>query len=183
LIFDGEIRVSGKITNSKIWTHFADQGETDMGNSFWDRYFQPKPFEKVGEGRIYRLLGVRLYKRYVPSSGDLVSRWRGVTHIQRGRFGLEEALKGHVRFTRNYEARHIFGALAMLVLSWWSITFHGKGQWSVLIAANVLINGYPILLQRYNRVRLHLALDRLASHPFPPRNHPATRQSPVTPKE
>ncbi len=50
----------------------------------------------------------------------------------------------------------------MLALTWWSITFHGKGNWVVLLAANFLINGYPIMLQRYNRVRVRAALAMLA---------------------
>jgi hypothetical protein len=51
----------------------------------------------------------------------------------------------------------------MLAISWWSITFHDKGQWPALVAANVLINGYPIILQRYNRIRLQSALAHFAS--------------------
>jgi hypothetical protein len=126
-------------------------------------YFEPKPFEKAADCRLYRLLGVRTFKRYLPTSGDLVSRWRGVSRICRADGGLAPALRRYERVTRSYEVRHIFGAFSMFAVSWWAIVFHGKGQWPALIVANVFINGYPILLQRYNRIRLQNALAHLAA--------------------
>ena len=59
----------------------------------------------------------------------------------------------------------MFGALSMLVLSWWSIELHGNGNWPVLLVANMLINGYPIMIQRYNRVRVQAALALLTARP------------------
>jgi len=131
--------------------------------NFWLWYFEPKPFETAGDCRLYRLVGVRAFKRYLPTSGDLVSRWRGISRIQRAQDGLDQALRRYERVTRSHEGRHIFGALSMLAISWWAITFHGKGEWPALIVANALINGYPIILQRYNRIRLQSALARLAA--------------------
>ncbi len=116
-------------------------------------------------GRFYRRLGVRFYKRYLPTSGDLVSRRRGITRITRAHGDLGGSLIRYERRTRSYEGRHIVGALSMLALTWWSITFHGKGNWIILLAANLLINGYPIMLQRYNRVRVRAALAMLALPP------------------
>jgi hypothetical protein len=51
----------------------------------------------------------------------------------------------------------------MLALSWWSIEVKGKGGWAALLVANLLINGYPIMLQRYNRVRLQAVASRLSN--------------------
>lgn len=133
-----------------------------LWDSFWLWYFKPKSFETAGDCRLYRLLGVRSFKRYLPTSGDLVTRWRGITRIKRTHGGLDQALRRYERVTRSYEARHMFGALSMFAISWWSITFHDNGQWPALIAANVLINGYPIMLQRYNRIRLQSALAQFA---------------------
>jgi hypothetical protein len=134
-----------------------------MWHSFWHWYFDPKPFETVGDCRLYRFLGIRLFKRYLPTSGDVVSRWQGISRIRRADGGLEHALRRYERVTRSYEARHIFGALSMFAISWWSITFHSKGEWSALLAANALINGYPIILQRYNRIRLQNTLARFSA--------------------
>ncbi|MRR09710.1 hypothetical protein EG831_06495 [bacterium] len=138
------------------------------GPSRRDRYFIPLPFERAGSGRIYERLGIRLYKRYLPTSGDLVSHARGVRHVDRSGIGLLPSLQRIERRTRVYEARHIFGALSMLAISWWSIAVHHRGNWLVLSVANLLINGYPIMLQRYNRTRVYAIRERLASGTSPP---------------
>lgn len=147
-----------------------------MSSSAWDWYFRPRAWERAGRGRIYRWLGIRPFKRYLPTSGDLVSRARGVRRVAGFGPDLRESLVRHQRFTRAYEGRHIFGAVLMLALSWLSIALQGKGSWPVLLAANLLINGYPIMLQRYNRVRLQAALaaldDRPVTRPLPRRTTP-----------
>lgn len=132
------------------------------GRPSWrDRYFSPLPFERAGSGRIYQRLGIRVYKRYLPTSGDLVSRFRGVRHVDRSGIGLQPSLQRIERRTRAYEARHIFGALSMLAISWWSIAVPHHGNWLALSLANLLINGYPIMLQRYNRTRVYAIRERL----------------------
>ena len=131
----------------------------------WRRYFRPRPFEIVRSGRLYTYCGVRHFKRYLPTSGDLFSQRRGIRRIAAFGPGLHASLVRHERFTRVYEGRHMFGALSMLVLSWWSIELHGNGNWPVLLVANMLINGYPIMLQRYNRVRVQAALALLTPRP------------------
>jgi hypothetical protein len=131
-----------------------------LWRTFWNWYFEPKAFETRGDGRLYRLVGIRFFKRYLPTSGDLVRRWRGRRRVPALRTDIAADLLRHEKRTRSYEARHLFGAASMLLVSWWSITFHGRGSWFVLIPANILINGYPILLQRYNRIRLRSVLER-----------------------
>ena len=115
----------------------------------------------MGDGLLYRRIGIRIFKRYLPTSGDIVTRRRGIRRIESGNGGLRAALLRYEKVTRSYERRHIFGALSMLALSWWSITVHGKGNWYVLTLANIIINGYPIMVQRYNRLRINAVLDRL----------------------
>ena len=124
-------------------------------------YFEPRAIEQAANGRLYVRLGVRLFKWYLPTSGDLVSRARGRRRIAPIGPDLVRSLVQHDKQTRSWEVRHIFGALSMLALTWWSISVHGKGSWPVLLGANLVINGYPILLQRYNRARLRSLLARL----------------------
>ena len=121
-------------------------------------YFEPRRIEQAANGRLYVLLGVRLFKRYLPTSGDLISRVRGRRRIAPIGPDLVSSLLQYEKQTKSWEARHIFGALSMLALTWWSIAVHGKGSWPVLLGANLLINGYPIMLQRYNRARLRSLL-------------------------
>jgi uncharacterized membrane protein YjjP (DUF1212 family) len=96
----------------------------------------------------------------LPTSGDLVSRLRGVRRLKPAAGDVAEALRRYEKVTRSYEARHILGAVLMLGLSAWAITVHHKGSWSALLLANLLINGYPIMVQRYNRGRLLGASER-----------------------
>jgi len=134
-------------------------------------YFEPKAFETAGDRRLYRYLGIRLFKRYLPTSGDLVSRWRGVTRIARTPAGVTEALRRYERTTRSYEARHIVGGVLMLGISWWSTAIHGKGEWLPLLAFNAVINGYPIMPQRYDRTRLLAAISRRTQRRSPRPGH------------
>jgi hypothetical protein len=129
--------------------------------SFARWYFEPMRIEQAANGRLYVLLGVRLYKRYLPTSGDLISRVRGRRRIAPIGPDLVSSLLQYEKQTKSWEARHVFGALSMLALTWWSIAVHGKGSWPVLLGANLLINGYPIMLQRYNRTRVRSLLARL----------------------
>jgi hypothetical protein len=114
-----------------------------------------------GNGQIYRWLGIRFFKRYLPTSGDLVTRLRGKRRIGPYNRNASLELIRYDKVTRSYEARHLIGAVSMLLLSWWSIESYGKGNWLILIAGNMLINVYPIMLQRYNRVRLQTMLARI----------------------
>lgn len=129
-------------------------------------YFEPRRIEQVANGRLYVLLGVRLFKRYLPTSGDLVSSVRGRRRIAPIGPDLVSSLLQHEEQTKSWEARHVFGFLSMLALTWWSIAVHGKGNWLVLLGANLLINGYPIMLQRYNRARVRSLLARLTGRHF-----------------
>jgi hypothetical protein len=136
--------------------------EMGMWTRFWTWYFTPHRFENYNNGRLYEILGIRFFKRYLPTSGDIVTRHRHLRRIAFDQDGVLSSLKRYELQTRNYEGRHIFGALSMLVISWWSIEFYGKGNWLVLLVGNIIINGYPIMLQRYNRIRILSVLNRIA---------------------
>jgi hypothetical protein len=62
-------------------------------------YFPIREFER---SRFYPLLGIRLFKRYLPTSGDVVSRQRGVKRIDPLRAGgRRAALEGYVEQKNN----------------------------------------------------------------------------------
>lgn len=146
-------------------------------------YFRPIALETWREGRLYRLLGVRLYKYYLPTSGDLISRLRGVRRLNLTADGILGALAKHEAATRSYEVRHIVGGVTMHLLSWWAITVHQRGDWIVLIIANSLINGYPILVQRYNRIRLLNAMRRARRRPRGLIDSYSANPGPLRPRE
>lgn len=124
-------------------------------------YFTPTPPERWRRGLLYLLIGIRFFKRYLPTSGDIVTHWRGTRRVPPYNSHTIDDLLVYRRVTKSYELRHLAGGVVMLLISWWSIHYRGKGDWRILILANIAINLYPIFLQRYNRVRLDLLIDRL----------------------
>ena len=115
-------------------------------------YFPPRPFEF---GRLYPLLGVRLFKKYLPTSGDLVSRRRRVKHIrvlESG--GRQAALAEFQQKSQRWELGHLFSAL---LLQAWAIVgglLVSPVQFWACTAINLVVNIYPVMLQRYNRARM-----------------------------
>ena len=114
-------------------------------------WFRIRRFER--SGRLYEAVGVRLFRRFAPD-GDLANRWArrrdpGYRVIR----GRKSAL-AFVERTETGERGH----LVLLALGAVSAAFAlrlGWTGWAVyLTAGNVVVNVYPILLQRYNRARL-----------------------------
>jgi len=53
-----------------------------MNTKIIDWYFKLRPFELRNEGAIYARLGARFYKKWVPSSGEVITRLRGVDRLK-----------------------------------------------------------------------------------------------------
>jgi Glycosyl-4,4'-diaponeurosporenoate acyltransferase len=115
-------------------------------------WYRTRAFEQ--DGRLYELIGVRLFRRLVPN-GDWVNAWR---RRQNPSFRVVSSYDTAIELLRRTivgEKSHIVlfclaGASAVYALR---IGWYG---WAVyLAAANGLANLYPILLQRYTRARIH----------------------------
>ncbi len=120
------------------------------------KYFKPKEFEYYRDITIYELIGIKIYKKYLPTTGDLVRRRRKIKQINPGSSNRYEELYRYERKTRNYELRHIIGAILFIVIRF---LFDSNLRLTVidltlLPAMNLYINIYPIFLQRYNRIRI-----------------------------
>ncbi len=114
-----------------------------------------------GNGAIYERLGARLYKKYVPTSGDVVTRLRGEKRLKVTELGRRRALTEHARQTRTWEWRHLVSAI---LLQTWAIAAGigiGAEHFWISSAINLLVNIYPIFVQRYNRVRLVACLSKM----------------------
>ena len=117
-------------------------------------YFEPKAFEFYGGKTIYEWIGIKAYKKYLPTTGDIVRKKRKITQIKIGNSDKLEELYKYERKTRNYEWRHIFGAIIFILLTLMlnrKLTFF---DWIFLPVLNLYVNIYPIFLQRYNRIRI-----------------------------
>lgn len=119
---------------------------------FPEWYYQPKNFDKFG--RVYELLGVLFFRKLVR---------RGPLHIFAPKYqysGRRELLPLLEQETRTAEAIHMFAFFASLLLVAYALYYGWFDSVGWLLLFNVLLNVYPVMLQRYNRVRLQRLLQK-----------------------
>ncbi len=109
-------------------------------------YFDIKEWE--ASGRLYRVLGIRLFKRLL-ERGPFAALNPTIRYE-----GNRRSLPQLASRMRDAEAAHgvVFGIVSLfggaaVILGWWD-----SAVWMWVF--NVVFNLYPILLQRYNRARL-----------------------------
>jgi Glycosyl-4,4'-diaponeurosporenoate acyltransferase len=123
-----------------------------------DFWFRPKGFESE---RAYVRLGALLLKRYVPTGGDLVMRRLRRHHPeQRWVTCSEQSLRLYERRTRLNELIHLggftgFGILAGYKFAAGSLAVPGL---TAALALDLIFGFWPVILQRYNRLRLYRAI-------------------------
>jgi hypothetical protein len=123
------------------------------------RFHRLRPFEV--DGRAYELLGVRVAKsllRRGPASWFNPRLHLPATRDAESLARLDAAM-------RNAEASH-----ALLFVAVLPVVVHAlaRGWWAAAawtLAFDVLLNGYPVILQRYNRGRLEAARQHLGPGP------------------
>ena len=123
-------------------------------------YFKPKTFEYYRGKTIYELIGIKTYKKYLPTTGDIVRQKRKIIQIRYNKTDQIDELYKYERKTRNYEWRHIIGTLVFLLLTLLIDRKLTVFDWIFLPLLNLYINIYPIFLQRYNRIRIIKFLQR-----------------------
>ena len=121
----------------------------------FDFWFRPKGFESE---RLYERMGALLLKRYVPTGGDLVMRRLRCGHPRRRWVTSSlESLRRYERRTRLNEAIHLIGFVGFTVLiahkfAAGSLTVFGL---TMALTLNLILGLWPVVLQRYNRLRLY----------------------------
>jgi glycosyl-4,4'-diaponeurosporenoate acyltransferase len=127
--------------------------------SMLDFWFRPKSFESEC---LYERLGALIIKRYVPTGGDLVMQ--RLRRYHPGRRWVTSSLQSLCRYegrTRLNESIHLIGfvgftALAVTKFASGSLTAFGLAVGLVL---NLLLGLWPVVLHRYNRLRLYRAIN------------------------
>ena len=118
-------------------------------------YLRLRPFELQGNGAIYARLGVRIYKKFVPTTGDFVTRLRGIKRLKIVETGdRREALENYLNLTLKWEWRHLISAVFLQSWALLAGTFLGMEHFWISSTINIFVNFYPIIVQRFNRVRL-----------------------------
>jgi hypothetical protein len=113
---------------------------------FPEWYYRPANFEK--SGRVYELSGVRLFRKLVR---------RGPLHILAPAMeytGQRAYLPSLEQETRIAESIHLIAFFATLLLIVFAMIKGRLGSAGWLLLFNVLLNVYPMALQRYNRIHL-----------------------------
>jgi len=133
--------------------------------TIWQRldeyYFRPKSFEK--SGRIYEILGCRLFGKYWINGGSYWSKRWGTSIIK----GREEYLENLVSITKDNERCHMYvffpitAAANGLVLL--AENYEGTGYLfsSAFAIVNIAANVYPSMNLRYIRNKANRLLEIL----------------------
>lgn len=119
----------------------------------WENYFKTNEIEK--NNKIYRILGVPIFKRVVMKlvmSGK-VSNYNLMEYSIKG-------LKEYEYQTRNNEFKHLLFCILMLIITIGLLYIGDYVKAVVSLILNIVVNIYPILLQRYNRIRIEIILLR-----------------------
>ena len=123
-------------------------------------YFTVRWFER--DGRLYRAVGVRLFRKVVPN-GDWMNRFRRQQDREFRLIGSKADAAGWLPKTNASEKSHL-GFMLLGILSAGYAAYVGWTMWViVLTVGNVATNLYPVLLQRYTRARLIRLTSRPAS--------------------
>ena len=107
------------------------------------------------DGRVYELLGVRVVKRLLRRGPLAVFN----PHLHLPAEKTPANLAHLDQRMRDAEASHTI----LLVLTLGIVAVEAaRGWWRAALwvfVFNLLVNGYPVMLQRYNRIRLHRRFD------------------------
>lgn len=125
-------------------------------------YFEPQSFERYHSRTIYEYLGVKTFKKYLITDGDLVRRWRGIKQISHHQENRIEELKKAVRETIKFEVIHLFFLLLSILIVVSQYQEMTLLKLSIIVVINLYANIYPIFLQRYNRIRLLRVLGKVS---------------------
>jgi Glycosyl-4,4'-diaponeurosporenoate acyltransferase len=128
----------------------------------FDIWLRPKRFESE---RLYERLGALIIKRYVPTGGDLVMLRLRRKHPER-RWVTSNlvSLRKYEARTRLNESIHLvgfvgFAGLAVEKFASGTLSVHGL---IIALALNLIFGLWPVILQRYNRLRLYRAIERFS---------------------
>jgi hypothetical protein len=143
--------------STNFGTLTATEHAMDLSGTI-DVWFRPKRFESE---RLYERLGALLLKRYVPTGGDLVMRRLRRDHPERRWVtSSPESLRKYEKRTRLNESIHLLGFAVFMVLIAKKFVSGSLSAFGLTIALvlNMILGLWPVVLQRYNRLRLYRAI-------------------------
>lgn len=127
-------------------------------NKLAEKWFRPRSFESES---LYRKLGVVFFKEHNPFTGDPAIRRKRlnspVTIRPRGEF-----LRDVESETRRNEAVHVIGLIGLSLVMGMDSVIGNIQSMVLLFGLNSVLNIYPIMQQRYNRIRVQKVFGRIS---------------------
>ncbi len=146
--FDFRSPLFAFLINWLVMSWVAVMGQVVTFPLFPSTYYQIKPFEQ--SGRVYEQLGVSLFKK-------IVRRVPFTVFSPILRFPAERtvsALRTLEGEMRKAETSHLVIFFMILLPVGYALFKGWLDAMAWLLLFNVLFNGYPVLLQRYNRLKI-----------------------------
>ncbi len=128
---------------------YEEYAKAEMRN-----YFKPKKIEYYRNQTIYEFFGIKLYKKYLPMTGDIARKRRNIVQIKLNKSERINELYRYERQTRNNELRHIIATIGCIGLIFINDKNLSSFDIIFLTLLNLYLNIYPIFLQRHNRIRI-----------------------------
>lgn len=131
---------------------------TKTADKILNAWFDPKSYESE---EMYEKVGIKTFKKYIPTTGDLVNKyfWKKIDpgdFVNKG----ESSLKNFETFTRVCETIHLSFFALMAGEAAVELATGNASAAAFTTGINILVNAYPIMLQRYNRIRLFRAINK-----------------------
>jgi hypothetical protein len=142
------------LINWLIMSWAAIMGQFVTFPSFPADYYEIKPFEQ--SGRVYEWLGVPFFKKIVHRGPFSVFSPTLRFPAQR----TEPALRTLERDMRKAETSHLVIFFIILLLVGYALIKGWPDAVGWLLLFNILFNGYPVMLQRYNRLKIEEDIHR-----------------------
>ena len=122
--------------------------------TFAPGYYGVRPFERTGQ--VYERLGIHLFKRLV-RRGPL-SIFSPTLRFPKER--TVSALQALLNEMRKAETGHALIFVLVLLFVGYGLLKGWLDAVAWMLLFNIFINGYPIMLQRYNRIKLQELVDQ-----------------------
>ena len=160
---------SGRDSNSKLASSFPKNDGWNWLYQIYERYirphswlrnvvvgyFSPTRLEMAENGKIYRLLGVSLFGKYIPTGGAAIRRMTGARMAAYTLSGLSIYDVRDFRYrTCVFEMLHIPFILTLLVLSGYRLLTGRPDVAAENMFVNLVFNIFPAMHQRNTRVRI-----------------------------
>ena len=147
------------LINWLIMSWVAILGQFVTFPSFASTYYEIKPFEQ--SGRVYERLGISLFKKMVRRGPFSVFSPTLRFPAQR----TAPALKNLENEMRKAETSHLIIFFIILLPIGYALFKGWLDAFVWLLLFDILFNGYPVMLQRYNRIKLQELIDHGGDEP------------------